>query len=96
MTEHLLLSAIKGLAVFLGTVISLFGYVAFRRYGSKLMLYISVGFALITLGTVTEGILFEFVRTPLDVAHFVESSIVLVGLLVLAYHLRPTKRGRLK
>lgn len=93
MTEHLLLSGIKGLIVFLGMTIALLSFVAYRRYRSALMLYIFVGFLMLTAGSVVEGILFEVFGTPLDMAHLVESSITLVGLLVLVYHLRPARGG---
>lgn len=93
MTEHYLLSGFKGLIVFLGTIIALLSFVAYRRYGSNLMLYISIGFVLLTLGSVVEGVLFEVFGTPLDQAHLVESLITLTGLLVLAYHLRPSVGG---
>ncbi len=93
MTDHLLLSALKGVTVFLGTLIALLGYVAFWRYGSKLMLYISVGFGLLTIGSVVGGILFEILIMPLDEAHAVESLVTLLGLALLAYHLRPPLGG---
>lgn len=93
MTEHILLSGLKGLIVFLGTTIALLSFVAYRRYGTRLMLYTFAGFLILTLGSVTEGILFEIVHTPLDLAHLIESSITLMGLLVLAYHLRPSRGG---
>ncbi len=93
MTFHLLLSAAKGAIVLLGSLIALLSYAAFRAHGARLMLYISIGFVLVTLGSVVEGILFEVLGAPLDLAHVVESSTILAGLLVLVYHLRPTRRG---
>ncbi len=94
MTDYVLLSLFKGVTVFLGTLIALLSYVAFRRFGTRLMLYISIGFGLLTAGSIIEGLLFEVYRMPLDTAHMIESSVTLVGLLVLAYHLKPSKPSR--
>lgn len=93
MVEHLLLSAFRGAAVFLGTLIAFLGFLVFRRYRSRLMLYISVGFGILTLGAVLEGILFEVFALPLDQAHLVESSVTLAALLTLAYSLNLRRGG---
>ncbi len=93
MVEHLILSALRGAAVFLGTLIAFLGYLVFRRYRSRLMLYISVAFGILTLAAVLEGILFEVFAFPLDQAHLVESSVTLVALLTLVYRLNFRKGG---
>lgn len=94
MTYHLLLVLIKIVIVVLGSLIAALAYVAYREHGSRLMLFISIGFGLITLGSVIEGVLFEFLAAPLDLAHVVESAIILAGLLVLVYYLQPIRGGR--
>ncbi len=93
MSFHLFLGALKGVIVLLGSMIALLSYLAYRSQKASLMLYIAIGFGLLTLGSVIEGILFEILGAPLDHAHVVESATVLVGFLVLTYRLRPVTRG---
>lgn len=93
MTLHLLLVALRGVVVLVGTFIALLSYVAYRTQGARSMLYIAVGFVFLTLGSVMEGVLLQIFHTSLDVAHLVESATTLVGLLFLVYHLGP-RRGR--
>ncbi len=89
MVDLTLLRALQGSGVVLGSLIGALSYVAFRKHRSTLMLYIAVGFLLLTLALLIEGILFELLGTSLDVAHLVESTVTLVGLMLLAYHLMP-------
>ncbi len=93
MVEHLLLGTLRGAAAFIGTLITLLSYTSNRRYQSRLMLHVSIGFGILTTGIVLEGIMFEFLNVSLDVAHLYESSITLIALLVLAYHLGLRRGG---
>jgi len=79
------------LALFLGLSIVLLSYVAYARMRSRMMLYISVGFGLVTLGTLIEGLLFEFLGYSLEQVHMVQLAITLTGLLTLLYALRIMK-----
>ncbi len=89
MAEHLLLMAAKVTVLLLGTAIAVLAYLAYRRNGGSLMLFLSVGFALIALGSFIEGLLFELLGWDLAAVHLVESTFVLAGLGVIAILLRP-------
>ncbi len=93
MVDLTLLRALQGIGVVLGALIGALSYVAFRKHRATLMLYIAVGFLLLTLALLIEGILFELLRTSLEVAHLVESTVTLAGLMLLAYHLMPGRGG---
>ncbi len=87
MVEHLILSAFRGATALLGALITVLSYLVFRRHRTRLMLYISIGFGILTLGAVLEGVLFEAFAIPLDQAHLVESSVTLAALMTFAYFL---------
>lgn len=89
--DYLFLVLSRLLVLFLGLSIVLLSYAAYTRMKSRMMLYISIGFGLVTLGTLTEGLLFEFLGYSLEQVHIVELSITLAGLLTLLYALRIMK-----
>lgn len=93
MVDLILLRALQGIGVVLGALIGGLSYVTFRRHGAPLMLYIAIGFILLTLGLLVEGVLFELLAVSLDTAHLVESTVTLAGLMLLAYHLMPGRGG---
>lgn len=77
----------KLLVLSLGLFISYKAYQGFRRYGSTAMLYLGVGFAFISVGTVIEGILFEIVGLDIFLAGAIQTVIAAVGMLVIIYSL---------
>ncbi len=89
MVAHPFLVAAKVTVLLLGTSIALLSYLAYRRNGGSLMMALSVGFALIAIGTFLEGLLFELLGWDLATVHLVESAFVLGGLVTLAIVLRP-------
>ncbi len=90
--ELLLLRVLQGVGVILGGLIAGLSYVAYRRHGAGLMIFIAFGFGLLTVGLLIEGLLFELFAISLDMAHLVESTVTLAGLMVLAYYLMPRRR----
>ncbi len=93
MAEHWVLSALRGAAVVLGFAVAFLSYLAYRRYGSKLLLSLTLGFGILALGAVVEGLLFEVFAFPLDQAHLLESTITLAALLTLALRLNWPRGG---
>jgi hypothetical protein len=89
MVDHPYLVAAKVTVLLLGAAIALLSYLAHRRNGGSLMLALSIGFALIALGSFLEGLLFELLGWDLPTVHLVESVFVLAGLATLAIVLRP-------
>lgn len=85
MFDIALLRALKLVIVLLGTVLVYLGIKGYRRNRSKDMIFLSLGFALITAGSVAAGILFEFLGFQLIDVSIVESILVIVGFGSLIY-----------
>lgn len=79
------LRALKLIIVLLGTVLVYLGIKGYRRNRRKDMIFLSLGFALITAGSVAAGILFEFLGFELVDVNIVESVMVIVGFGSLIY-----------
>jgi len=90
---HLLLVAAKIVVLALGMSIAGLAFLAYRRNASRLMLGLSVGFALVALGSFLEGFLFEILAWDLMTVHLIESAFVLVGIGTIAVLLRPRETG---
>lgn len=79
----------------LGAVLTLIAYRAYEREGLPSLLIVTVGFAILTLGTVTEA-LYEFgvkggvmaFGRELYLLRTAETVLIAVGLLLLLYSLR--------
>ena len=85
MLDISVLRALKLIIVVLGTVLVYLGIKGYRRNRRKDMIFLSLGFALITAGSVAAGILFEFLGFELVDVNIVESVMVIVGFGSLIY-----------
>ncbi len=74
---------IKLIALVLGVFIVYLAYKGYRRNSSKPLLYVALGFALITAGTMVEGILYVIIGQELLVALFVSTFITVIGFLAI-------------
>lgn len=92
--EHFLLVAGKIAVLVLGSAITTLALLAFRRTGQRLMLYMGLGFGLVTLGSIVEGVFFESLGWDLAAVHLLESLLVLGGLAGIAAALRPRGSAR--
>ncbi len=86
-----LLVAAKVRLLDLGSSVALVALLAYRRSGARLMGYLSIGFALITLGSSLEGLPIELAGRDLRSVHVLESISFLAGPSVLAVVLRPRR-----
>ncbi|WP_255197344.1 DUF7521 family protein [Halorarius litoreus] len=84
---HTELIIAKLVTVLLGLLIAGQAYRGYRRHASTPMLYLSVGFILISVGSVLEGILFDVVGLSIFQAGTVETALVAAGMLVILYSL---------
>jgi hypothetical protein len=80
-----ILRLLKLIIVLLGTVLVYLGIKGYRRTGSRAMIFLILGFGLITAGSVAAGILFEFLGFQLIDVEIVESVMVIVGFGSLIY-----------
>ena len=81
----LVLRTLKFAIVLLGTVLVYLGVKGYLRTRSKAMIFLSLGFGLITAGSVAAGILFEFLGYQFVDVSIVESIMVVVGFGTLIY-----------
>lgn len=84
---HTELIIVKLITMVIGFVIAATAYRGYRRNHSKSMLYLAIGFAIISIGAVIEGILFDVLQFSIFWAGTVQTSIVAVGMLVILYSL---------
>jgi hypothetical protein len=84
-------TAAKLVALILGTFIVYLAYKGFRRNRSSPLLYVAIGFALITGGTIAEGILYAILQSELLVALTVGTAITVVGFISIIYSIYAVK-----
>lgn len=68
-----------------GVVIVYYAYKGHRRTKSRSLLFLAVGFVFITIGTVVDGLLFEFLGFDLISGEIVEACSQLSGFLLIIY-----------
>lgn len=80
-----LTSLLKSMALILGAFIVYLAYRGYRRNASKPLLYVSMGFALITAGTVVEGLLYNLFRYELLAAIGIGTVVTILGFITIIY-----------
>lgn len=80
-----ILRLLKLIIVLLGTVLVYLGFKSYLRTRSGAMVFLVLGFGLITAGSVAAGILFEFLGFQLIDVEIVESVTVIIGFSSLIY-----------
>jgi hypothetical protein len=84
-------TATKVVALGLGAFIVYLAYMGYRRNASKPMLYAALGFALITAGTIIEGILYVLLGTELLAATATGTVVTILGFITVIYSIYSTK-----
>ena len=86
------LRIVKIVLVLMGAVVVWLSGQAWRRNKSSAMLFLSIGFALITAGSVAAGVLFESLRYGLLEVSIIEGIVQLLGFGMIIYSIygRPT------
>lgn len=73
-------------AIFIvGIVIVYYSYRGYRRTANKSLLYLSIGFVLIALGSAAAGLLFELLNYDLESVEAIEAGFRLAGFLLIVY-----------
>jgi hypothetical protein len=85
------ITVIKLVALFLGAFIVYLAYKGYRRNASKPLLYVAVGFALITASTMIEGILYVIVGMDLLVALLISTLITVIAFTAIIYSVYSVK-----
>jgi hypothetical protein len=84
-------TATKAAALVLGTFIVYLAYKGFRRNRSRPLFYVAIGFALITAGTIAEGLLYVILGSELLTATAVGTAITILGFLAIIYSIYAVK-----
>ncbi len=82
---------VKMTALILGAFIVHLAYKGYKRNSSKPLLYVALGFAFITAGTIVEGLLYVIFTSDLLVAIATGTAITVMGLIVIIYSIYSTK-----
>ncbi|EFW91453.1 hypothetical protein ZOD2009_13836 [Haladaptatus paucihalophilus DX253] len=84
---HAGLIVAKIIVIILGVLIALQSYRAYRRYDNQPMLFLAIGFVMISIGAVIEGILFDIANVSIFYSGMIQSIIVIVGMGFVLYSL---------
>jgi hypothetical protein len=84
-------TATKTVALVLGTFIVYLAYKGFKRNRSRPLFYVAIGFALITAGTIAEGLLYVIVGSELLTATAVGTAITILGFMAIIYSIYASK-----
>lgn len=84
---HEPLIVVKLIVLGLGLIIAVTAFRGYRRHGSEAMLYLAVGFVLISVGTAIEGLLFELFDLDIFLASAIQTLVAASGMLVVLYSL---------
>lgn len=77
----------KIIVILLGLFISYQAYLGYRQHDSGAMLYLAIGFVLISVASGIEGILFELFQVDIFLAGTVQTIIAGLGMLTILYSL---------
>jgi len=86
-----IVTVIKLVALLSGAFIVYLAYKGYRRNTSKPLLYVAIGFALITAATIVEGILYVIIGSDLLVALFISTIITVIGFVAIIYSIYSVK-----
>lgn len=81
----------KAVALILGGFIVYLAYKGYKRNSSKPLLYVALGFALITAGTIAEGILYVLLGSELLSAIATGTAVMVLGFVVIIYSIYSVK-----
>ena len=84
-------SIMRLIALFLGAFIVYLAYKGYRRNASKPLLYVALGFALITAGTLLEGLMFVILGSDILAAIAIEGVLTVIGFVAILYSIYAVK-----
>jgi O-antigen/teichoic acid export membrane protein len=87
MTHPILVTALKTVTLLIGATITFFSYRAYRRTGVPALRALTIGFGIVTLGSLLAGVVDQFVNLGRDSAIVVESALTAIGFAVILYSL---------
>lgn len=88
--ELLMLRFLKSLIGLLGLLLAYLSLKAYNKTKATNMLFLAIGFSIITVGSVLAGLSFEFLGFSLRQVNIVESIMILLGFVMLVYSIYGT------
>ncbi|WP_336037301.1 DUF7521 family protein [Halobacterium yunchengense] len=85
--EHTLFVVGKLFTTALALVVAYQAYRGYRRHRTRLLLYVAGGFALVGIGGLIEGLLYEVLRVSIFEAGFVAALVTAAGMVSILYAL---------
>lgn len=82
-----ILVALKTISLVLGATITLFAYRAYRRTGATALGALSLGFAVVTVGALTAGVLERLFAVEPTIALTIDSALTALGFVIIVYSL---------
>lgn len=82
--------ALKTLTLVLGAVITVLAYRAYRRTGERPLQLLSVGFGIVTFGSLLAGIVDQILNLGFQFGQLVETALLAAGFAVIVYSLYAT------
>lgn len=76
---------IKLLTMVLGFIVASAAFRGYRRYGSQPLLFVALGFVLISVGVGLEGVLFDFTPLTLYQSSLIHSVFMVAGMACILY-----------
>jgi len=86
-----IVTGVKLVALVLGAFIVYLAYKGYSRNANKPLLYVALGFALITAATMVEGILYVIIGSDLLVALVISTLITAIGFGAIIYSVYSAK-----
>lgn len=83
--------ALKTLTLVLGGVITLLAYRAYRRTGDRPLFLLSIGFGIVTFGSLLAGIVDQILNFGFQFGQLVETALLAAGFAVIVYSLYATR-----
>ena len=90
-TTETLIVVTKTLTLVLGGLITYFAFKAYRRTGAPSLRLLTIGFGVVTIGSLLAGVLDQIVQVGFEVGLLVESALVALGFAVIVYSLYATE-----
>jgi len=90
-TTTMLIIGFKTLTLVLGGLITFLAFKAYRRTGARSLGALSLGFAIVTLGTFLAGVVDQVLAAGFLAGLLIESALIAAGFLVIVYSLYTTK-----
>jgi hypothetical protein len=84
-------SIMRLIALFLGAFIVYLAYRGYRRNTSKPLLYVALGFAFITAGTLLEGLMFVVLGSDILTAIAIGGVLTVIGFAAILYSIYAVK-----